>query len=55
MKRIHFGSGIAVFVLLFGIALLDAVTEFNVLRILFWLVMGCIFLLTDNMRGSSQH
>jgi len=50
MKRIRFGQGFAVFILFFGIALLDALHNFDWLKIVFWLATGFIFIVADNLR-----
>jgi hypothetical protein len=50
MKSFRPGAGITIFLIFFGIALLDAVREFNVWRMAFWIVMGAIFLLLDIRR-----
>ncbi|HEY0355609.1 MAG TPA: hypothetical protein VGC29_05360 [Flavisolibacter sp.] len=49
MKKYKPGNGIIVFLLFFGIALLDAIRSFNLLAILFWISMGIFFLMADNM------
>ena len=43
-------SNFAVFLLFFGIALLDALRGGNWLRIAFWLVIGSVFLWMDRRR-----
>lgn len=50
MKKIKFGLGFAVFVIFFGVAVLDAFRDFDILRILFWLAMGTVFLVADNLK-----
>lgn len=54
MKAIIFGAGFTVFVLFFGIALLDAFQNGQWIRPLFWLSIGNIFLVADNLRKRSQ-
>jgi len=51
-NRITFGPGFAVFVIFFGIALLDAFRSQNLLRVGFWLVIAIAFLFGDNVRKS---
>jgi hypothetical protein len=50
MKRIRLGQGFVVFILFFGIALLDALHTFDWLHIGFWLGTGCVFIIADNMK-----
>lgn len=49
MKRIRLGQGFAVFILFFGIALLDAIHEFDWLKSVFWLATGFVFVVADNL------
>lgn len=50
MKKIRLGQGFTVFILFFGIALLDAVHSFDWLRIVFWLATGLVFIIADNLK-----
>jgi hypothetical protein len=50
MKKIRLGQGFTVFILFFGIALLDAVHTFDWLRIVFWLGTGLVFIIADNLK-----
>ena len=43
------GQGFVVFILFFGIALLDAIHEFDWLKIVFWLATGLVFIIADNL------
>jgi len=54
MKKIHFGQGFIVFILFFGIALLDAIHNFDWLRISFWLAIGLVFILADNLKKAER-
>ena len=45
-------TNLAVFIVFFGIALLDAIRGGHVLRILFWLGIGAIFFLADRRQLS---
>jgi hypothetical protein len=38
----------------FGIALLDALHNFDWLRISFWLAIGLVFILADNMKKTER-
>ena len=50
MKNIRFGSGFAVFVLFFGVALIDALQSGSWLKSAFWIAIGIVFLLADSTR-----
>jgi hypothetical protein len=49
MKKIHFGANFTVFVLFFGIALLEAFRENKWIVAIFWLIAGLLFLRADNI------
>jgi hypothetical protein len=50
MKKIKVGANFAVFVLFFGVALLEAFQTQNWLKATFWAAIGIVFLLADNFR-----
>ena len=50
MKNIGLGTGFTVFVLFFGVALIDALQSRSWVRALFWFAIGVIFLLADRAR-----
>lgn len=50
MKKIKLGDGFTIFILFFGIAALDAFETQAWPRIIFWLVIGFVFLLADNLK-----
>jgi hypothetical protein len=50
MNRIRLGQGFVIFILFFGIALLDAIHQFDWLKTLFWLATGFIFIIADNLK-----
>jgi hypothetical protein len=50
MKKIKLGSGFAIFIIFFGISLLEAFKSHNWLMAAFWLGMGLLFVVGDNMR-----
>lgn len=54
MKRIRFGSGFIVFVLFFGVAVLEALQTRSWLRVVFWFAMGLVFLIADNRRSENK-
>jgi hypothetical protein len=50
MKKIRFGTNFIVFVLFFGVAMLEAFQTKNWLKSIFWLAIGIVFLVADNFR-----
>jgi hypothetical protein len=50
MKKIRLGPGFTIFILFFGIAALDAFQTHNWSNIIFWVAIGFVFLLTDNLK-----
>ena len=53
MKKIRFGTNFAVFVLFFGLATLEAITSGSWTLVAFWIVIGSLFLVGDNIRSRS--
>ena len=49
--RINLGTNFAVFLLFFGVAALEAFQTHNWLKAAFWLAIGVVFLLADNLRA----
>lgn len=49
MNKIRLGTGFAVFVIFFGLSVLEAFSNGNLLWIVLWLVMGILFLVSDNL------
>lgn len=49
MKKIRLGTNFAVFILFFGVAMLEAFQSNNWLKSIFWLVIGIVFLVADNL------
>jgi len=47
-------AGFAVFILFFGGALVDAIATHNWARAVFWLALGALFLIADNLRRPLQ-
>lgn len=47
MKNLKLGTNFAIFILFFGVAVLDAVQTQNWLRVAFWAVIGLVFLWAD--------
>ena len=50
MERIKLGVHFAVFLLFFGVAALEALQTRNWIKAAFWLAIGLVFLLADNLR-----
>ena len=50
MKRIKLGANFAIFALFFGVATLEALQTRNWIKAAFWLAIGIVFLLADNLR-----
>ena len=55
MKRIRLGTNFAVFVLFFGVATLEAFQTQNWLKAIFWLMIGLVFLVADNLNNPRLH
>ena len=51
MTKIKLGTNFAVFVLFFGIAILEAVQTRNWLKTLFWVAISIVFLVADNLKA----
>lgn len=56
MKRLNLGTNFVIFLLFFGVALLEAIKESNWLKATLWVAVGIAFLLADNFKrgGGSQ-
>lgn len=50
LKRIKLGTNFAVFLLFFGVAALEAFQTRNWIKAAFWLAIGVVFLVADNLR-----
>ena len=53
MRGLRFGTNVAVFLLFFGIAFLDAVQSGDWLRSAFWLALGLVFLRADALKPNA--
>jgi apolipoprotein N-acyltransferase len=49
MQRIRISTNFTVFLLFFGVALLEAIQSANWLRVAMWTGFGLLFLLADNL------
>ena len=50
MKKIKLSTNFAVFLLFFGVAMLEAFQTRNWLKALFWVAIGIVFLAADNLK-----
>ncbi len=50
MPNLRFGANVTVFLLFFGVSVLEAFQTRNWLKALFWLAIGVVFLLADNLK-----
>jgi len=50
MRNLRLGANVAVFLLFFGVALLDALRSADWLRAAFWIAIGLVFLRGDMLR-----
>jgi cell division protein FtsW (lipid II flippase) len=49
MKKIKLGTNFVVFLLFFGVAVLETIQTRNWLKTALWLAIGIVFLLADNL------
>lgn len=54
MKRLRLGTNFAIFVLFFGVATLEEFQTRNWLKAAFWLAIGLVFLVADNLRTEDK-
>jgi hypothetical protein len=50
MKRFRMGTNVTVFLLFFGVALLESIQTQNWLKATFWLAIAFVFLLADRQK-----
>jgi hypothetical protein len=50
MRTFGFGTNTAVFLIFFGLALVDAIASGNWLRSAFWVIVGLVFLRADALK-----
>jgi len=55
MRRIKIGAGFTVFIIFFGIAVIEAFQKRNWLWAGFWIITGLVFLLADNMKKAESN
>jgi hypothetical protein len=54
MRRLQLGENVAVFLVFFGIALIEATQSGHWPAVVFWLIIGALFLRADNLRSRSR-
>lgn len=54
MRKIKLGTNFTIFLLFFGIALLEAFQTNNWIKAVFWLAIGIMFLWADNLNKSEK-
>lgn len=50
MKRVTIGTNLVIFLLFFGVGLLEAIQSANWGKATFWVVIGIVFLVADNFK-----
>jgi len=50
MKKIKLGTNFAVFILFFGVGILEAFQTSNWPKAVFWFAIGIVFLVADNLK-----
>jgi hypothetical protein len=50
MKKIKLGTNFTIFLLFFGVAMLEAFQTSNWPKAIFWLVISIVFLMADNLK-----
>lgn len=53
MKRVTLGTNFTIFVLFFGVATLEAFESKNWVKAGFWLAIGLVFLVADNLKSKN--
>lgn len=54
MKKIRLSTNFAVFLLFFGVAALEAFQTANWAKAAFWVAIGIVFLVADNMKKNDR-
>ncbi len=54
MKKIKPGTNITVFLLFFGVAMLEAFQTHNWIKSFFWLAISIVFLVADNFKKKGE-
>jgi hypothetical protein len=53
MKKIKFGTGFTIFIIFFGIAVVEAFDKQDWIWVVLWILIGMVFLYADNMKSKS--
>lgn len=53
MKSLRIGTNFAVFLLFFGVATLETFETKNWMKAAFWLAIGIVFLVADNLKSKN--
>ena len=53
MRKIKLGSNFTIFLLFFGVAVLEAFQTLNWIKAALWLAIGFVFLVADNLKQRS--
>lgn len=54
MKHLKLRTSFTVFILFFGISLLEAFRTHNWINVAFWIGIGVMFLIADNLKGDKR-
>jgi hypothetical protein len=54
MRKIKLGTNFTIFLLFFGLALLEALQTRDWIRAAFWLALAFVFLIADNLKSMSN-
>jgi hypothetical protein len=52
VRSLKFSTNVAVFLLFFGVALIEALQAGNWIKAVLWLAIGLVFLVADNLKGT---
>jgi uncharacterized membrane protein len=55
MKNIELGTNFTIFILFFGVATLEAFESKNWVKAVFWLAIGIVFLVADNLKSKKAN
>jgi len=54
MKTLKLRTSFTVFILFFGISLLEAFRTRNWINVVFWIAIGTMFLVADNLKDNTE-
>jgi len=54
LRKINIGSNVAIFLLFFGLATLEAFQDRNWIKASLWFAIGLVFLVADNLRSARE-